>query len=149
MDDIQRPPSLPGRHRIALDDLLHAQDQVRIGAVQQSEPFMTVGVPAAELVLIGITLGRDQMVDQLRPRPPPPCPGLGRLLQQKVNVASAGPAVAWFARFCMTLDRSLVLERVICATPREVPTNTSTAMLFGARPRIATGNTIQHLEIAS
>ena len=48
----------------------------------------------AELVLIGVTLACDEMVDQLCPRPPPPCPGLGRLLQQN----SEG-GVGWFRQW--------------------------------------------------
>src|SRR6476646_2275754 len=90
MDDTQCPASLPGRHRIALDDPLHAQDEARIVVVQQSEPFMTVGDQTAELVLVGVTLACDEMVDQLCPRPPPPCPGRVVSCNRTMKVASAG-----------------------------------------------------------
>jgi hypothetical protein len=73
MDDIQRPASVPGRHRITFDDPLHAQNEVRIRAIQQSEPFMAVGDQTVQLVLIGVTLARDEMVDQL-PTPAAPVP---------------------------------------------------------------------------
>jgi hypothetical protein len=63
MDDIQRPASVPGFHCMGLPIPLHAQDEVRIGAIQQIEPFMAVGNQTVQIVLIGVALARDEMVD--------------------------------------------------------------------------------------
>ena len=82
MDDIQCPASLPRRHRVAFDDPLHADDEIRVATIQQIDPLMTVRDQPAQLLLLGITFARDEMVDQLCPRPPSPWPALGRFLQQ-------------------------------------------------------------------
>jgi hypothetical protein len=90
MDDIQHPASLPGRHRIARDDTRHDRDELRVTTIQQIDPLMTVRDQPAQLVLISVTLARDEMVDQLRPRPPSPCPVWVVSCNRTVKVASAG-----------------------------------------------------------
>jgi hypothetical protein len=47
MDDIQRAASLLGRHCIALDDPLHADDEIRVATIQQIDPFVTLGDQSA------------------------------------------------------------------------------------------------------
>jgi len=49
----------------------------------------------AELVLIGVTLARHEMVEQLCPRASPPCPGLGRRLPQQDSECGVG----WFRQW--------------------------------------------------
>jgi hypothetical protein len=51
---------------------------------------MAVGDQTAQLVLIGVTLARDEMVDQLCPRPPPRAPVCVVSCSRTVKVASAG-----------------------------------------------------------
>jgi hypothetical protein len=75
MDYVQHPAWLPGRRRKPFHGSLHAENEVGMGTVQQSEPFMAVGDQTAQLVLIGVTLARDEMVDQLCPHPPQPARG--------------------------------------------------------------------------
>jgi len=41
MDDIQCPASLPRRHRVAFDDRLHTDDEIRVATIQQIDPLMT------------------------------------------------------------------------------------------------------------
>ena len=65
MDDSKRAASLPGRYRIAFGNPLHADDEIRVTAIQQIDPFMAVGDQHAQLVLIGITFVRDQVINRV------------------------------------------------------------------------------------
>jgi hypothetical protein len=65
MDDIQCPASLPRRHRVAFDDPLHADDEIRVATIQQIDPLMTVRDQPAQLLVLGITFARDEMVDRI------------------------------------------------------------------------------------
>ena len=50
MDDIQCPAPLPRRHRVAFDDPLHADDEIRVATIQQIDPLMTVRDQPAQLL---------------------------------------------------------------------------------------------------
>jgi hypothetical protein len=69
MDDIQCPASLPRRHRVAFDDPLHADDEIRVATIQQIDPLMTVRDQPAQLLVLGITFARDEMVGSTVPTP--------------------------------------------------------------------------------